>query len=345
MSDPAHEHREPTHDHDHHHDHHQGHRHAHGWSARLLHLITPHSHDATRAIQTAEEAAGLGIRTAWISLAGMGATAGAQIAIVAISGSIALLADTIHNVGHLVTTIPLILAFRLGRRAPTARYPFGFRRAEDLVGILIAAVIALSAAYIIGESIDALLNPRPLSNLGWVLAAGLVGALGNEIVAVYRIRAGRRIGSAALVAEGNHARADGLTSIAVVLGVVGVWLGLPQADAVVGLLIAGVILGILVQSIRSIARRLMDGVEDGTVERISEVAASVSGVGGVDAVRARWGGHRLETQLEIHVDGALTVAEAARIAERVRRQLVRTVPSLDRASIQLRPGSEGATPR
>ena len=89
-----------------------------------------------------------------------------------------------------------------------------------------------------------------LTNLGWVFAAGIVGSLGNEIVAVYRIRTGRRIGSAALIAEGQHARADGLTSIAVVVGVVGVWLGFPRADAIVGLLIAVAILGILVSSMQ-----------------------------------------------------------------------------------------------
>ncbi|WP_205855891.1 cation diffusion facilitator family transporter, partial [Phytoactinopolyspora endophytica] len=214
----------------------------------------------TDSIETAEEASEAGIRAAWAGLAGMMATAGLQLAIVAISGSISLLADTVHNLGHAVTTIPLLLAFRLGRRRPSRRYPYGYRRAEDLSGVLIAAVIAASAALIIVESVDALINPRELSNLGWVLAAGLIGAAGNELVAVYRIRVGRRIGSAALIAEGNHARADGLTSLVVVVAVAGVWLGFPRTDAIAGLLVAVAIVWILINSCRTIFRRLMDGV-------------------------------------------------------------------------------------
>src|SRR5690606_14947406 len=197
--------------------------------------LTPHSHDHTEAIQTADEASREGIRAAWISMAGMGVTAVLQIVIVALSGSIALLADTVHNLGHLATTIPLIIAFRLGRRAPTRRYSYGYKRAEDLVGLFIGVVIAASAALIIWESVRAMANPREITHLGWVLAAALVGALGNEMVAICRIRAGRRIGSAALIAEGQHARTDALTSLAVLIGVAGAWAGFPQVDAVVGL--------------------------------------------------------------------------------------------------------------
>src|SRR5438067_4477366 len=166
----------------------------------------------------------------------MMSTAILQMAIVAISGSIALLADTLHNSGHAVTTIPLVIAFRLGRRAATKRYSYGFRRAEDLAGVLIALVIAASVVLILWESIDALINPHPITNLWWVFAAGIVGAAGNEIVAVYRIRTGRKIGSAALIAEGHHARIDGLSSVAVVVGVIGVWLGFERADAIIGLI-------------------------------------------------------------------------------------------------------------
>src|SRR5699024_9109903 len=179
------------------------------------------------AVRTAEEASAIGLRAAWISLVGMGATAALQIVIVALSGSVALLADTLHNLGHLATTIPLIIAFRLGRRAPTRRYSYGFRRAEDLVGLLIGAVIALSAGLIVWESVRALTGTADMTHLGWVLAAALVGAAGNELVAIYRIRAGRRIGSAALIAEGQHARTDALTSLAVAIGVIGAWFGLP----------------------------------------------------------------------------------------------------------------------
>src|SRR5690625_3119729 len=257
-------------DHGHNHDHGHDHDHDHGsgpW-AKLKHMIVPHSHDSNEAIQSAQESSKDGIRAAWIGLAGMAATAILQMVIVAISGSIALLADTLHNVGHAVTTIPLVIAFRIGQRAASRMYSYGYRRAEDLVGLFISLIIAVSAGIIIYESVDALINPRELTNLWWVFAAGLVGAGGNELVAIYRIRTGRRIGSAALIAEGQHARADGLTSIAVVIGVIGVWLGFPQADAAIGFVIAAAILWILVQSVRTTMRRLMDGVDDGTIETI-----------------------------------------------------------------------------
>jgi cation diffusion facilitator family transporter len=316
-----------------------GHSHGHaaGWKARVLEVIKPHSHDVTDAIQTAEESSGAGIRAAWIGLGGMMATAIMQIAIVTVSGSIALLADTLHNVGHAVTTIPLIIAFRLGRRPPTKRYTYGYRRAEDLSGVLIAAVIALSAALIIWESVDALIDTRPLTNLWWVFAAGIVGAAGNEVVAVYRIRVGRRIGSAALIAEGYHARADGLTSIAVIVGVLGVWAGFPQADAIMGLLIAAAILWILVNSARTILRRLMDGVEPGTIDTIERIAARVHGVRRVDRIRARWSGHRIDGEIDVAVDAALTIEHGHHVAEELHHALLHGVPHLDHVAVHLNP--------
>lgn len=293
-------------------------------------------------VQTAAEASADGTRAAWIGLAGMGATALLQVVIVAVSGSIALLADTVHNLGHLVTTIPLLIAFRLGRRPPTRRYPYGLRRAEDLVGLLIGAVIALTAVLVVIESLEALARPRPVDNLGWVLAAGVVGALGNEAVAIYRIRAGRRIGSAALVAEGQHARVDGLTSVAVVVGVVGIWLGFPQADPLVGLGIAAVILGILVASMRVTVRRLMDGVEPGIIDALESVAATTPGVERVDRVRARWTGHRLEAEIDIAVADDLTVTGAHAIAEIVHHEVLHRVPSAEHVTVHVNPVHDAA---
>jgi cation diffusion facilitator family transporter len=331
-----------------HHEHGHGHGHGHGhrtglW-AKVKHVVVPHSHDANEAIQSAEESSGQGIRAAWIGLAGMMATAILQMAIVAISGSIALLADTVHNLGHAVTTIPLVIAFRLGRKAATSRYPYGYRRAEDLAGVLIALVIAASVVLIVWESIDALINPHPLTNLWWVFAAGLVGFAGNEIVAVYRIRTGRRIGSAALIAEGQHARADGLTSIAVVIGVIGVWLGFERADAIIGLLIGVAVFGILVSTMRTVFRRLMDGVEPGVVEKMTSTAATVDGVLGVDRIRVRWTGHRLEADAEIAVQGGLSVVDGHAIADRVEHELLHATPHLESVVVHLHPVVDGHRP-
>ena len=323
-------------------EHTHGETHPRGALARVRHALTPHGHDHTDAISSAKEASAYGIRAAWFSLAGMGATALVQVVIVALSGSIALLADTVHNLGHLAPTIPLIIAFRLGRKAPTRRYSYGYRRAEDLVGLLIGLVIAASAALIIWESLRALTRPRPLTHLGWVLAAALVGAAGNEAVAVYRIRAGRRIGSAALVAEGQHARTDALTSLAVVVGVAGAGAGYPQLDPIIGLLIAAVIIAVLIASMRTVIRRLMDGIDDDTLEHIEAAAAAVPGVVSVDHARARWTGHRLQADLQIGVDPALTVTAGHHVAEQVLQTLTSQVSHLDTATIHVHPASTAA---
>ncbi len=330
---------------------HHGHGHGHAWRgggwARVRHLLVPHAHDSNETIQSArsaQESSAQGIRAAWIGLAGMGATAILQVVIVAISGSIALLADTLHNLGHAATTIPLVIAFRIGQRAASKRYSYGYRRAEDLVGLFISLIIGISAAAIVWESVDALVDPREITNLWWVLAAGLVGAVGNEVVAIYRIRTGRRIGSAALVAEGRHARADGLTSIAVVVGVLGVWAGFPRADAVIGFVIAAVILWILVSSLRITLRRLMDGVDDGVIDLITATTAAVPRVRRVGRVRARWSGHRLEADVNVSVDADLTVLEGHEVADRIEHEVLHTVAHMENVVVHLDPVVDGHEP-
>jgi cation diffusion facilitator family transporter len=201
----------------------------------------PHSHGAADAIDDALEASTAGIRAVRISLILLAITATLQLVVVMVSGSVALLADTIHNFSDALTAVPLWVAFVLSRRAATRRYTYGYGRVEDLAGLLIVTMIGLSAVLAAYESIRRFLEPQPLTNLGWVLAAALIGFAGNELVAVYRIRVGRRIGSAALVADGVHARTDGFTSLAVVLGVIGVWGGFSLADPVVALLISAAI--------------------------------------------------------------------------------------------------------
>jgi cation diffusion facilitator family transporter len=210
--------------------------------------------------------------------------------------------------------------------------------------VLIALVIAASVVLIVWESVDALINPRPLANLGWVFAAGLVGFAGNEIVAVYRIRTGRRIGSAALIAEGQHARADGLTSIAVVIGVVGVWLGFERADAIIGLIIGAVVFGILVSTMRTVFRRLMDGVEPGIIDKMTTTAATVDGVLAVDRIRVRWSGHRLEADAALAVHSNLSILDGHEIADRVEHELLHATPHLESVVVHLHPVVDGHRP-
>lgn len=273
------------------------------------------------------------------ALARMRATVIMKIAIVALSGSIVLLGR--HGAqpgppGHHDPADHRVPARAL-RRAPTRRYSYGFKRAEDLVGPLIGLVIAASAALIIWESVRSLSNPREMSHPGGVLAAALIGALGNEAVAIYRIRTGRRIGSAALIAEGQHARTDALTSLAVLIGVAGAWAGVPQLDPIIGLVIAAVIVAVLISSMRTVIRRLMDGVDDSTLDRIETVAAGVEGVVAVDRCRARWIGHRLETDLDISVQPDLSLQDGHAIAYNVHHTLTQKVPHLDRATIHVNP--------
>jgi Co/Zn/Cd efflux system component len=215
---------------------------------RLVEVIVGHSHDPGDSLDDALTSDARGIRALKLSLLLLGITAVAQLAVVLVSGSVALLADTIHNFSDALTAIPLWTAFVLGARAATRRYTFGYRRAEDLAGLFVLLMIAGSAVLAAFESISRLVNPQPITNIPIVLAAGFIGFLGNEAVALYRIRVGRSIGSAALVADGYHARTDGLTSLAVVGGALGVAAGYPLADPLVGLLITAVILVVLKQA-------------------------------------------------------------------------------------------------
>ena len=330
---------------DHIHDDTHDHRHPEGRLRRFVSRFVGHSHDARDSIDDALTSDARGIRALKISFLGLGATAIAQLAVVLVTGSVALLADTIHNFSDALTAIPLWIAFVLGGRAATRRYTFGYRRAEDLAGLFVLLMIALSAAFAGYESISRLTNPQPIMNIPIVIAAGFLGFLGNEAVALYRIRVGRSIGSAALVADGYHARTDGLTSLAVVVGALGVAAGYPLADPLVGLLITAVILVVLKQAAGQMLGRLMDAVEPELVEEVEAIAASVPQVQAVEQLRVRWLGHAIEASLAITVDGDLTVAEGHRVSEEVRHRLLHEVRRLDTAAIHVNPcGHDGADP-
>lgn len=323
---------------------HSHHGHDHGGSglggkvkAALHEVFAPHSHDASDSIDDALESSAAGIRAVKISLVALGITAMAQIVIVAISGSVALLADTIHNFSDALTAIPLWIAFVLGRRAATRRYTYGFGRAEDLAGLFVIAMIALSAAVAGYESVRRLFNPVAIEHLGWVAAAGLVGFIGNELVAIYRIRVGRRIGSAALVADGLHARTDGFTSLAVLLGAGGVALGFPLADPIIGILITIAILAVLRTAVLDVFRRLLDGVDPDLVDAAEAALAAEPGVTGVHSVKMRWIGHRLHADAKLDIDPQLSLADAHKVAHDAEHTLTHAVPKLSTALIHAYP--------
>ncbi|MEO3778160.1 cation diffusion facilitator family transporter [Micromonospora sp. B11E3] len=341
MNDHAHGH---GHGHGHDHDHGHGHPHDHAvrlgsWWHRLRHAVTPHSHDSRESIDPALESSREGLRALWLSLVGLGITAVAQAVIVVLSSSVALLGDTLHNVADALTAVPLGIAFLLGRRAATRAYTYGYGRAEDLAGIVIVAVIAASAVAAAWTAATRLLHPVEVNHLPWVAAAGLVGFVGNELVARYRIRVGRRIGSAALVADGLHARTDGYTSLAVLLAAGGAALGWRWADPVVGLVIAVAITFVLKDAAREVYRRLMDAVDPALVDQAESTLRAVDGVRDVAAVRLRWIGHRLHAEAELVVDANLSLVAAHEIAADAEHQLTHAVPRLAGATVHTDPDS------
>ncbi|MFL2002126.1 cation diffusion facilitator family transporter [Microbacterium sp. A1-JK] len=346
--DDTHRHAHAEHDHAHggHTHGHDDHSHPKGFKGFLYGLFVPHSHDAADSIDDAMEANSSGIRALKISLVILLATTVLQGVVVVFSGSVALLADTIHNFSDALTAVPLWVAFVLGRRTASRRYTYGLGRAEDLAGLFIVFVVALSAIVAAWQSIDRIIHPQPIGNIGWVIAAGIIGFLGNEIVAVYRIRVGQRIGSAALVADGIHARTDGFTSLAVVAGGVGVLLGFPLADPIVGLIISAAIFILLIGTVRSVGRRLLDGVEPELVDKVAHALDHVEGIEHVDRIRLRWNGHRLEGDAVLTVNSRASRQQLDEVSAQAARSVREHLPNVDEflVSTHARPsGRETAT--
>jgi cation diffusion facilitator family transporter len=332
------------HEHGHGHDHEHGHEHGHDRSRtrsslrhRLAHLLTPHSHETADKLDPALESSARGMRALWVSLAVLGATALAQAVVVVLSGSVALLGDTVHNAADALTAVPLGIAFVLGRRAATRRFTYGYGQAEDLAGIVIVLTIAASAAFAGWMAVDRLLDPRPVEHVAAVAAAALVGFAGNEWVARHRIRVGRSIGSAALVADGLHARTDGFTSLAVLLGAGGSAMGWQLADPIVGLAITAAIALVLRDAAREVFRRVMDAVDPALVDRAEQALREVDGVRGVGELRLRWIGHRLRAEVAVVVDGDVTVRQAHGIAVDAEHALLHAVPRLTAALVHADP--------
>ncbi|MGP4049157.1 cation diffusion facilitator family transporter [Streptomyces sp. 2A115] len=349
------EHHGHAHEHGHTHQHEQADRHGHAHShpghecgGRLTglrhrlghgvgHLLTPHSHETADKVDAALESSARGIRALWVSLAVLGATAAAQAAVVVVSGSVALLGDTVHNAADALTAVPLGIAFVLGRRAATRRFTYGYGRAEDLAGLVIVLTIAASAVFAAWTAVDRLVDPRPVAHIQVVAAAAVIGFAGNEWVARYRIRVGREIGSAALVADGLHARTDGFTSLAVLLSAGGAALGWQLADPVVGLAITAALLLVLRDAAREVFRRVMDAIDPALVDAADRALREVPGVQGVGELRLRWIGHRLRAEVAVVVDGEASVRQAHRIAVEAEHALLHAVPGLTAALVHADP--------
>jgi cation diffusion facilitator family transporter len=350
---PGREHGQPP-GHSHEHDRGPGHSHEHdrgpghgqagrtaGLTARVRHGLRPHSHEPADKVDAALESSTAGMRALWLSLAVLAATALLQAAVVAVSGSVALLGDTLHNAADALTAVPLAVAFLLGRRPPNRRYTYGYGRAEDLAGVAVVVVIAASSAAAGYAAVSRLAHPHAVRDLAAVAAAALIGFAGNETAARYRIRVGRRIGSAALVADGLHARADGYTSLAVLAGAGGAAVGWTWADPVVGLLIMVAIMVTARQAAVEIWRRLMDAVDPALTDRAEQVLRATPGVLGTGRVRLRWVGHHLRAECEITVDAAATAVQAHQVAVQAEHALLHALPRLAAALVHADPQDAG----
>ncbi len=311
------------------HDHSHGHAHGHDHGDEEH----GHSHGVIDPSITATEQGIWAIKWSFVILA---ITAILQLGVVLLSGSVALLADTIHNFSDAATAIPLWIAFRLAQRGTSKRFPYGYGRVEDLAGVLIVLIILASAIVAGYGAVERLLHPEAIGQLLWVTVAGVVGFIGNEAVAVFRIRIGRRMNSTALIADGYHARTDGLTSLAVVLGAAGVWLGFPLADPIIGLLITIAIFGIVWQSARAVFQRLLDGVQPQVIDAIRHTAEHNTEIREITNVRARWLGHQLVAELDIALQNETRVTDADRIANEFEQQLLNQIDGLQSAQIRIR---------
>jgi cation diffusion facilitator family transporter len=283
-----------------------------------------------------------GRRALAISLAVLGLTALLQVAVVVVSGSVALLGDAVHNIADSLTAVPLFIAFALARRPASRRFTYGYGRSEDVAGVVIVVVIAASAAFSAYAAIERLIHPRPVAYLPTVAVAAVIGFAGNEIVARYRISVGRRIGSAALVADGLHARTDGFTSLAVLLGAAGVALGFSVADPIVGLLITAAIIGVLRSAAREVLNRLLDAVDPTTVDQAEHAIAAVPGVQEVTELRIRWVGRVLRAEASLGVDPDLTLVQSHALAHHAEEHLLTQVPHLHAATIHTSPAGSHA---
>jgi cation diffusion facilitator family transporter len=324
-------------DEQHMHEHGNHHHRSRGPWARIKHVFGFHSHAHDQGADEVLQSSVEGTRTLWISLAALGVTALAQAVIVALSGSVALLGDVLHNSADALTAVPLGLAFMLSRRRPNRRYTYGYGRAEDLAGLVIVAVIVLSSAAAAFAAVSRLLHPHPVTHLIAVAVAAALGFVGNELVARYRIGTGRRIGSTALVADGLHARTDGFTSLAVLVGAGGVAIGWRWADPVVGLLITAAILVVGWQAAREVGRRLMDSVDPALTERAEGTVRATPGVLGVGQFQLRWVGRTLRAECQILVDPSCSIVQAHDVAVCAEHGLIHAIPRLAAATVHADP--------
>ena len=264
-------------------------------------------------------------RAVAVSAIGLGVTGLVELLLAVLTGSVGLLGDAIHNLSDVSTSAVVFLGFRLSRRPPTEKYPYGLERAEDLAGVGIAVVIWASAAFAGFESIRKLVNHGHTTHIAVGIAGAVLGVAGNQLVARYKLRVGKRINSATLIADAKHSWLDALSSAGALAGLVAVAFGLPWGDPVAGLAVTAFIGHVGYEVTKDVVHRLADGVDPDVITTAEAAAGSVPGVIHAHA-RARWTGRTLRVEIEGWVDPELPAKDADTMGRQVADHLARQLP-------------------
>jgi cation diffusion facilitator family transporter len=264
-------------------------------------------------------------RAVAVSAVGLGLTGLAELLLALLTGSVGLLGDAIHNLSDVSTSAVVFLGFRLSRRPPTEKYPYGLERAEDLAGVGIAVVIWASAAFAGFESVHKLLEHGRTSYVWAGIAGAVLGIVGNQVVARYKLVVGKRINSATLIADARHSWLDALSSAGALAGLLAVALGQSWGDPVAGLAVTAFICHVGYEVTADVLHRLADGVDPEVISRAEAAAGSVPGVIHAHA-RARWTGRTLRVEIEGWVDPGLAARDADALGRLVAGQISRQLP-------------------
>jgi cation diffusion facilitator family transporter len=264
-------------------------------------------------------------RAVAVSAVGLGITGLVELLLAVLTGSVGLLGDAIHNLSDVSTSAVVFLGFRLSRQPPTENYPYGLERAEDLAGIGIAGVIWISAAFAGFESVRKLIEHGHTAHVTAGIVGALAGIAGNQVVAWYKLRVGKRINSATLVADARHSWLDALSSAGALAGLIAVALGQQWGDPVAGLLVTAFICHVGYEVTKDVVHRLADGVDPDVITTAEAAAGSVPGVIHAHA-RARWTGRTLRVEIEGWVDSDLPAKDADVIGRLVADEISRQLP-------------------
>lgn len=300
----------------------------------------PHAHD--RHVHGVAPPGGGALRVVTVSSLVLAAVAAVELTAAALSSSAGVLSDGLHNLGDVSTTVALAAAFVLSGRAPTKKFPYGYHRGEDLAGLVVLAVIVASAVVSGVTAVEHLVHRPALGSLPLALGVAVAGFAGNEAVAGYKIKAGRRMGSTALEADGKHSRLDGLASLGAAAGIVGAMAGAPILDPVAGLVITVVIAAIAWETGRTVTGRLLDEADASLVATIEDIAQATPGVLGITDTRARWIGRRVIAEVTLEVAPESSLARAHALGEEVRHRLYHRIEPLTDVIVHLDPAGDSA---